>query len=100
MNFSQAVLVIGVAWLIGLPLIPSNPDKALLLQRNHIEIGMTEAQVRATMSDYRPGARHYSPPVSVDVEGLTFCTDDRWCETSVHVDFVAERVVRVWYDID
>ena len=34
-------LVIGLAWLIRLPFIPSTAEKALLLQKNRIEIGMT-----------------------------------------------------------
>ena len=90
--------VTGVAWLIRLPFIPSTAEKALLLQKNRIEIGMTEAQVRAIMRDYRP---HVSNFVHAEgVEGLAFWTNDPLSETSVQVDFVSGRVVSVWYDTD
>jgi hypothetical protein len=53
----RIALVIGVAWLIGLPFIPLTAEKALvkaLMQdATGIQIGMTEAQVQATMADYR-----------------------------------------------
>jgi hypothetical protein len=91
-------LVIGLAWLIGLPFIPSTAEKALLMQHNHIHIGMTKAQVRATMRGYR-ASPHTSTRAS-GVDGLAFCNDDPMYETSAQVDFVAGRVVRVWFDTD
>jgi hypothetical protein len=90
--------LLGVVWLVVLFFVPLSADRALVMQRNQIQIGMTEAQVRAVMASYSAGESGFAH--ADGVEGLAFCTDDPMCETSVQVDFVSGRVVSVWYDTD
>jgi hypothetical protein len=89
-------VVIGVLWLLALPFIPSTTGKALLMQSNRIQRGMTKAEVRTIMGSYRTKPHGYTR--ANGVEGLTFCYDV--CDITAEVDFVSGQVVRVWYDLD
>jgi hypothetical protein len=91
--------LLGIVWLLVLSFVPFNANQALVMRRNQIQIGMTQAQVRAVMSGYRAHKSGFERPAGVE-EGLGFCTDDPDCAYSVQVDFVSGRVVRVWYDTD
>ena len=91
-------LALGIIWLLVLPFIPPTADIALEIQASHIQIGMTEAEVRTIMAGYKSGGSGFAH--ASDVVGLAFCTDDPLCETSAQIDFVSGRVVRVWIDTD
>jgi hypothetical protein len=89
-------LLVGTVWLLMLAFIPFNAHQGLIMRRNQIQIGMTEAQTRAVMRGYRAFYGEFTN----GVEGLAFCTDDPDCAFSVQADFDSGRVVRVWYDLD
>jgi hypothetical protein len=96
-------LVLGIVWLLVLPFFSLTAEQALMRDASRISMGMTEAQVRATMAGYRSGIMIDYPTGRngrTPVRGITICTDDPLCETSANVDFASGRVVRVWYDLD
>jgi hypothetical protein len=98
-------LVLGIVWLLVLPYLPLTTEQALIRDASRISMGMTEAQVRATMAGYRPGIMSNYPSGRLGplpVQGITICADDPLCETTANVDFdfTSGRVVRVWFDLD
>lgn len=97
-------LVLGIVWLLVLPFFPLTAEQALVRDAGRISMGMTEAQVRATMAGYRSGIMVNYPSgrlgLITPIQGITICADDPLCETTVNVDFDSGRVIRVWYDLD
>jgi hypothetical protein len=90
-------LVLGMVWLLMVPLTPLIPVLLLDVQTSRIRVGMTEAEVRTIMAGYRA-----NPYMYTNVNGaqsLTFCYDDA-CDINTEVEFAAGRVVRARFILD
>lgn len=96
------ILMLGTVWLLVLPSIPWNTDKAFLLNVAKIRSGMTTEQVRTVMTGYTVSMRNSVTSTtgqSYDFE-LIFYADAAADTTAVVVDFQSDQVAQVRIDLD
>jgi hypothetical protein len=72
-RYKRWIVALSIVWLLILPCIPWDSQKALIMDAASLRLGMTKAQVQAIMARH-PGVHKGDS----GERGLTFCADPDW----------------------